>query len=397
VSPVIVLDRDTPFLEEIFSGIGHIVAVSEHEIGADVLSAADAVIVRSITRVDKNLLSGSSVRFVGTATAGIDHLDTEFLSRSGIKWAQAPGANAQSVVEYVLAAISVIAARRKTSMLDKTLGVIGYGQVGERLCQVAESLGMRVMRNDPPRAEQEGADGFVDLQECVRSADILSVHVPLTQSGSHPTLQLLDERVLEMSKPGAWLIQAARGGVVKESAAIAARREGVLDALVLDVFENEPTPTDGAIDSADLATGHIAGYSRDAKRVGAMMMRSALVEHFGLRPKDEEQAASPEDPISTLKLPDSVRDPADPAWMDAVLRQVYDIRVDDFRFRQEMRKTHGTRESLQARELARSEAFHGYRASYPARFTWSRYKVEPRNVREANVLSALGFRTDVPV
>ncbi len=130
MSPVIVLDRDIPFVEDIFSGIGEIVAVSGHEIGPYIVSRADAVIVRSITRIDETLLSGSSVTFVGTATAGIDHLDTEFLSDAGIRWSHAPGANAQSVVEYVLASISVIARRRNESIVGKTLGVIGCGQVG---------------------------------------------------------------------------------------------------------------------------------------------------------------------------------------------------------------------------------------------------------------------------
>ena len=391
MSPVIVLDRDIPFIEEIFSGIGRIVVVSGHEIGPDVLSGADAVIVRSITRIDENLLSGSSVQFVGTATAGIDHLDTEFLSRSGIHWAHAPGANAQSVVEYVLASISVIARRDGQPVIGKTLGVIGCGQVGERLCRLAKSLGLRVLRNDPPRAEREGGHGFVDLEECVAAADVLSVHVPLTYSGSHPTQDLLDDRLLKMIKRGAWLIHSARGGIVAESAAMRARSEGQLGALVLDVFENEPMPSLKAIESADLATGHIAGYSRDAKRAGAVMMRDAVMAHFGLRLSANEPPSNTVGANRALRLPASVADPHHPEWMDAVVSQVYDIRTDDSRFRQVMIEQDGGELRKEGPDVIQTKAFHEYRASYPARYTWSRYRAEPRNAQEAQALSALGF------
>lgn len=387
------LDRDIPFIEEIFSGIGEIVAVSGHEIGPDVVDRADALIVRSITRIDKNLLSSSSVRFVGSATAGIDHLDTEFLSASGIHWANAPGANARSVVEYVLAAISVIAGRRGKSVRGKTLGVIGCGQVGERLCRTAEAMGLRVLRNDPPRAQVEGSDSFVDLDTCVRHSDILSVHTPLTDMPPFATRHLLDERTLEQAKPGAWLVHAARGCVVEEAAALLARKEGRLGALVLDVFDGEPLPGQQAILIADLATGHIAGYSRDAKRAGAEMMRDAVVAHFGLGTDTSHRASASHAGPALLTLPESCQDPMDPEWMDAVVRQVYDIRDDDRRFREVMKATDAGTASEEATRQARARAFHEYRATYPARYTWSRYEAAPRNQAEAAMLSALGFRT----
>ncbi|MGB1374649.1 MAG: 4-phosphoerythronate dehydrogenase [Rhodothermales bacterium] len=380
MSPVIVLDRDIPFVEDIFSGIGEIVAVSGHEIGPYIVSRADAVIVRSITRIDETLLSGSSVTFVGTATAGIDHLDTEFLSDAGIRWSHAPGANAQSVVEYVLASISVIARRRNESIVGKTLGVIGCGQVGERLCKVAASLGMSVVRNDPPRAEREGGIGFESIQTCIRSSDILSIHTPLTLEGPFATHHLLDASLLRQAKPGAWLVQAARGGVVHERDALAARREGILGALVLDVFENEPTPSEESIHVADLATGHIAGYSRDAKRNGVLMMREAVINHFGLVDLQEDNSIATESVGDRVVLPVEIFDPEHPTWMESVVRQVYDIRSDDARFRRQMKNA-----------LEKTTAFHRYRAHYPARYAWSRFSAQPRNDKEARVLAALGF------
>lgn len=391
MSPIIVIDRDIPYVEEIFSGVGRIVAISGHEIGPQTVKSADALIVRSITPIDETLLSGSQVQFVGSATAGMDHIDTEFLFASGIRWALASGANARSVVDYTLATMSVIASRRNECVLNKTLGVIGCGQVGERLARVAESLGMDVLRNDPPRATEEGASEFVDLSRCLAESDIISVHVPLTSGGSFPTSALLAASEFVRMKPGAWLVQSSRGGVVDEQAAVEARKTGILDALVLDVFEGEPLPSLTVIDTADLATGHIAGYSRDAKRAGALMMRAAVLEHFNLTRQSassgmDSSAGAGSVGESDVLIPEyALGNPSDPTWMDGVVRQVYDVREDDRRFRAAMKNA--------ADEETRAEAFHAYRANYPARYDWSRYTVKSDNDEEAATLKALGFAT----
>lgn len=361
--------------------MGEIHPIPGHEITRETVQKADAVVVRSITRVDETLLSGTRISFVGTATAGIDHLDTAFLSDSGIVWANAPGANAESVVEYVLAAMSVIASRVMMSLAGKTLGVIGCGQTGERLARRAERIGMRVLRNDPPRAEREGDEGFHSLRHVLAHSDMVSVHVPLTTSGPYTTRHLVDAAGIALMRPGAWLIQTSRGGTVEESAAMSARRNGQLGALILDVFEGEPGPRMESISIADIATGHIAGYSRDAKRNGALMIRDALCRHLGIEPRTtsavEIEVSALRPPVDSYGLPSGADDPA---WMDGLLRQIVDIRGDDQRFRTVMQENDG-----------RGHAFHSYRATYPARYSWSRYQAPWSTKSEQHLLEALGF------
>lgn len=377
LSPRIVLDAHIPGAADVFSSIGRVIALPGHEMDAEAVRNADILIVRSITNVDESLLEGSSVRFVGTATAGIDHLDTEFLSASGIGWASAPGANADSVVEYVLGSIAVIAKRSGAQWQERTLGVVGCGQVGERLALRAEELGMRVLRNDPPRVDIEGAGGFVDLSLLLAESDIVSVHVPFENGGRYPTRHLVDADGVMSMRSGAWLIQSSRGGTVDEQAAVQARQNGQLGALILDVFEGEPTPVPASLTAADLATGHIAGYSRDAKRNGVLMIRDAVCRFLGRTEKGGDDAATV---LGQLARPEGIG-VDDPAWLDRVLRQVIDLRADDARFG----------DIVASNEPA--EGFHAYRADYPARYAWSRFVAWPdATLEERSKLAALGFR-----
>lgn len=378
----IVLDQDIPGAAEVFSALGTIIAVPGHEIDAHVVKNADVLIVRSITKVDETLLEGSSVGFVGTATAGTDHLDIGFLSASGIEWASAPGANAESVVEYVMASIAVIARRRATGWQGKTLGIIGCGHVGGRLATRAEAAGMRVLRNDPPRADKEDGGAFMDLYRMLPLCDIVSLHVPLDRSGSHPTVHLMDLKAFGLVRSGAWVIQSSRGGTMDEHRAVQARRSGYLGALVLDVFEGEPQPDPVSVDTADLATGHIAGYSRDAKRNGVLMIRDAVMRYL----KSGQTRCPAEDSlIGVLTRPlDQDGRPVGidhPSWLDRVLRQVINIPSDDARFRAVVASPDPVR------------GFHAYRAGYPARYSWSRYAAwSGATAEEMTLLEALGFR-----
>ncbi len=381
MKPRILVDQDIPGAVDIFSGFGEVQPVPGHDIDARAVRHADVLVVRSITRVDASLLAGSSVGFVGTATAGLDHMDIDFLTASGIAWASAPGANAESVVEYVLATIAVIASRRSASLHRKTLGIIGCGDVGERLAVRAESIGMRVLRNDPPRADREGADAFVELNRLLPKCDIISIHVPLVRSGMHPTEMLVGPRAFGLIRSSAWLIQTSRGGTMDEVWAARARTDGRLDALVLDVFAGEPHPDPAIVEAADVATGHIAGYSRDAKRNGLLMIRDALERYLGLGTPSSSAGGNHQ---GVLKRPlDSRGQPVpvhDPSWLDMVLRQVIDVRSDDTRFRRVVASSNPV------------EGFHAYRANYPARYSWSRYAAWPDATgEEVGRLCALGF------
>ena len=400
MKPQIVVDQHIPFATELFSEIGEVHSVPGHKIDNSAVKNANAIIVRSITSVGEQLLRGSKVRFVGTATAGTDHLDTDFLSAADISWASAPGANARSVVEYVMAAISVIAIKRSTTWRDRTLGIVGCGHVGELLSQAAERLGMTVLRNDPPRAGQGGETEFVSLEFLMSHSDIVSVHVPLIRNGAHPTYHLIAEKELSFLKHGSWLIQSSRGSTCDESALIRARRAGVLQALVLDVFENEPLPFQESIVVADIATGHIAGYSVDAKRQGVEMVRTSLCSALGIDVKDSTSSQHPHPRESQgmeshlIAEPQNLQGqstgPSDLAWLDKVVRQMIDIRQDDERFREVM-GCNRSREEASLFDTERKAAFHAYRASYPPRRAFSNYGF-PSDSPNQDMFRALGLQ-----
>lgn len=400
MKPLIVVDQHIPFAADIFSEIGQVRAVSGHEIDQSVIADADAIVIRSITKVDKTLLSGTNVRFVGTATAGTDHLDTDFLSTAGISWASAPGANASSVVEYVLAAISVIARREGADWRRGTLGVVGCGHVGGLLAKTAERLGMWVLRNDPPRADREGEKGFAALHDLMSHSDIVSVHLPLVLHGPYPTYHLLGEPELSLMKYGSWLIQSSRGTTCDERALVHAKRDGRLKALVLDVFENEPRPSLDTIATADIATGHIAGYSIDAKRRGVEMIRTSCCDALGIEKEGSTDGRiSNSSEVATLEAAriaepmdknGQIMSSSDPDWLDDVVRQMIDIRQDDERFRSVM----GSMTSQHVADKSPAEfaaAFHAYRASYPPRRTFSAFSY-PKESQNAALYQALGLR-----
>ena len=353
----IVVDSHIPHAKDIFSEIGEVVEVPGHEIGPKSVQEADILVVRSITRVDKTLLGNSRVSFVGSATAGIDHIDTEYLSGQGVEFAHAPGANAESVVEYVLSALGALGADRGQDFRRKTIGIVGCGNVGSRLAERCTSLEMKVIQNDPPRAIAEGDAAFADLPSLMTECDIISVHTPLTESGTYATRGLISRGDLSLLKEGAWLIHTARGGVCVEQDLVAARNEGVLSALVLDVWENEPTPNLDAINRADIATGHIAGYSWDAKRKGVEMISNEALRHFGILQTESLVRTGQSESLQSVGIATS-----DPRFVDALVRQMMDIRSDDRRFREAMKDTD-----------RREAAFHSYRKNYPKRRTFSHF------------------------
>ncbi|MDG1753400.1 MAG: 4-phosphoerythronate dehydrogenase [Rhodothermales bacterium] len=347
----IVADAHIPFVEDIFSALGNVVLIAGHEIDRESVKTADVLIVRSITPINEELLGDSSVKFVGSATAGLDHVDQLFLQEKGIHFASAPGANADSVVEYVFAALAELSIRFRTHFVDKTIGIVGCGNVGHRLADTCRSLGMRVIENDPPRGERE--KGFVDLNTLLRQSDIVSVHTPLASEGPYATRGLIGEAQLALMKEDSWLIQSSRGGVCDETAMIDAREGNRIGALVLDVWEGEPKVNGLHIDKTDIATGHIAGYSIDAKKKGVEMVLDGARRAFGL-PMIQHQ-----DPTG---LP-SRRHVSPGSELLEALRHLYDIRKDDHRFRKVMN----------AADI--EKGFHAYRATYPMRrsfdFNWA--------------------------
>ncbi len=258
----IIADENIPFVAECFSSIGEVEVVPGREITPGVVADADVLLVRSITPVSADLLAPSKVRFVGTATIGFDHIDIEYLSQNKIGFASAPGSNANSAAEYVIAAMLNIGKRHSIDLEGKSIGIIGVGNVGGRVAKKASALGMKLLLNDPPLHRQTGAPKYLSIEKLF-DCDFVTLHTPLTFEGEDKTFHLADDKFFKSLKKGCIFINASRGGVVDSSALKAAIEESRLNATVLDVWENEPDIDVELLEMVDIGTPHIAGYSLD--------------------------------------------------------------------------------------------------------------------------------------
>ncbi|HKQ47364.1 MAG TPA: NAD(P)-dependent oxidoreductase [Phycisphaerae bacterium] len=271
----------------LFAPLGEVSTFAGRNVSAAQIANADALVVRSVTRVDERLLAGSRVRFVGTASSGADHIDTHYLAAHGIAFADAAGCNSRTVAEYVLAALLHLARRAAIDLAEKTLGVVGVGRIGSLVAEWGESLGMRVLLCDPPKealAEAQrrgGAESFVSFDQIAAESDAITLHVPLTRAGSYATIGMVNAAWLARVKRGAILINTSRGEVVEETALLAAAEANRIGPLVLDVWRGEPAIDPALARAAAIATPHVAGYSLEARRRAALMIRERLAEFLG--------------------------------------------------------------------------------------------------------------------
>lgn len=350
---LIVADENIPLIEEFFASFGEIRRLPGRQITHADVHDADVLLVRSVTRVDRELLEGSAVKFVGTCTIGTDHLALDDFEHAGIQWASAPGCNARGVVDYVLGSLLTLADIEGADLAQRTYGVIGAGEVGGRLVRVLRDLGWKVQVCDPLRQAAEGAD-YVSLEQIIEQCDVISLHTPLSKSGDFATWHLLDETRLNRLKPGTWLINASRGPVVDNAAL-----RNVLNAredlqAVLDVWEGEPQVDVELADLCVLATPHIAGYSLDGKQRGTAQIYQALCAFLGQTPQVQLADLLPAPWLAKVELSAN----SDQAWALAmVCRGVYDPRRDDADFRR----------TLTGPVDQQKQAFDGLRKHYPVR------------------------------
>jgi erythronate-4-phosphate dehydrogenase len=350
---LIVADENIPLLDAFFEHFGEIRRVPGRSIDRATVEQADVLLVRSVTRVDRELLEGSKVRFVGTCTIGTDHLDLDYFQQAGITWSSAPGCNARGVVDYVLGSLLTLAEIEGADLTQRTLGVVGAGEVGGRLVKVLQGLGWKVLVCDPPRQAAEGGD-YVSLEQIIEQCDVISLHTPLTRRGAQPTWHLFDEKRLNQLKPGTWLINASRGPVVDNRALrqVLLQREDL--QAVLDVWEAEPEVDVALAELCVLATPHIAGYSLDGKQRGTAQIYQAYCAFLGQAPQVSLNDLLPAPWLAQVTLSGDT----DPAWALAMLcRGVYDPRRDDADFRR----------SLVGSVSEQRAAFDGLRKNYPSR------------------------------
>jgi len=376
-----VADENMPFAVEAFSTLGDVRTAPGRAIGPADLQDADILAVRSVTGVNRALLAGSPVRFVGTATIGTDHVDTAWLERAGIGFAAAPGCNAVSVAEYVVAALFVLARRLGFSLKDKVLGIIGAGNVGSRVLTRVQALGLQVIANDPPLAERTGDPLYRPLEEAL-AADIISLHVPLTAQGPYPTQGMVDRAFLERLKPGAVLINTSRGPVVDSPALKSALDTGRLAAAVLDVWENEPEIDLELVQKAAIATAHIAGYSFDGKVNGTEMIYRAACSHFGRDAVWEPAGLLPAPAEPEIRPVGQGR--THESLLAGTVAAAYDILADDRRLRS----------IAEQAGQERGRYFDRLRREYPLRREFAAFTVEMKACPPAleSALAGLGFR-----
>ena len=320
----IVADENIPFAREALGSLGEVTTVHGRAISAVLLRDVDALFVRSVTRVDADLLDGTGVRFVATATIGTDHVDEAYLRRRGIGFAYAPGCNANSVAEYVIAALLVIAERTSQRLEGKTIGIVGVGNVGSLVAAKAGALGMHVLRNDPPLARLSPEAGFVPIEELF-DAEIITLHIPLTRTGPDSTFHMVDAAFLKRLRGNVILINTSRGAVADGPALLAARRTGRPFGLVLDVWENEPSIDPELLGSTDLASPHIAGYSLDGKVNGTFQIYSQACEFFGQPVQWDPASCMPPAEVPAIILPEG----DDEDRVSRAVREVYSIEEDD--------------------------------------------------------------------
>lgn len=306
----VIVDNKIPYIKEAINRIAdEVVFLPGADFTKEAVKDADALIVRTRTRCNRELLEGTQVKFIATATIGYDHIDTEYCREAGITWTNCPGCNAGSVEQYVRSVLGLLQRKKGLDLKNATIGVVGVGHVGSRVARTAKLLGMRVLLNDPPRADK-GETGFVDLATIARECDVITFHTPLIQEGIYRTYHLVDKDFLFSLKRAPYLINSSRGEVVDTASLLASLAAGKVKDVVVDTWENEPRISRDLLEAAFLATPHIAGYSADGKANATRMSLEALCRFFGM--EVEFEITPPEGPSDYDPTRDSEWLKADP-------------------------------------------------------------------------------------
>jgi len=369
----IVADDKIPFLKGQPEKWSEVTYLPGQEITREALIEADALLIRTRTKCDAELLDRTSVKFIATATIGFDHIDTGYCKQNNIFWTNAPGCNSSSVQQYIAATLLKIAAEEKRGLKGRTLGIIGVGNVGSKVEKLAKLLQMRVLLNDPPRARAEGEDKFISLSALLRESDIVTVHVPLKMAGEDATWHLFNNDLFRMMKEGAWFINTSRGEVVETDSlkkALASRRPF---SAVIDVWENEPIIDRDLLKMAFLATPHIAGYSTDGKANGTSMVVNSLCRFFQLSLQEwyPDNLPPPENPVLTIECKGRERETV----IREAVEHTYNIADDDNKLRSD------------------PESFEKLRGEYPLRREFPAFSLRLKDcdIDMVRILEVLGF------
>ncbi|HWK54878.1 MAG TPA: 4-phosphoerythronate dehydrogenase [Hyphomicrobiales bacterium] len=323
----ILADENITLASHYFGTYGRLTLCPGRRIDRAMLRDVDVLLVRSVTRVDADLLAESPCRFVATATSGIDHIDTDYLQQHGIGLGWARGCNAEGVVDYVFSALATLALERDLDWRRCGIGIVGCGEIGGRLAQRLLALGIAPRIHDPLLEEAHPLTShFAPLEEVLQQP-VVSLHVPLTDSGAAPTRRLIERGALARLGPHGVLINASRGEVVDEAALLQHCRRHADFCAILDAWQGEPAIDVAMLQQAMIGTAHIAGYSNGGKLRGTLMIHDAFCHHFGFDPAAIAPAGALEVQTLCYQGGNTLQ------GLSQLVLQAYDLRGDDVRLR----------------------------------------------------------------
>ena len=368
----ILADAHIPYLQGVAEQFGQVTYLPGNEFTKEIVKENEVLIVRTVTHFDEKILAGSNVKLICSATIGFDHIDTHYCEQNNIAWRTAPGCNASSVEQYVTTSIVRMAQKHNFELKDKTIGIVGVGNVGKKVAHACQTLGMEVLLNDPPRQELEKSGAFVDLATIKREADIITFHTPLIKEGNHATYHLADITFFEELAKKPMIINSSRGAVVSNEALKSALRKGEVLGAIIDTWENEPNIDSELLEMVDIATPHIAGYSADGKWNATRMSLETINNFFNLN----------KDPIKLLPIIKPVEDTIDLSQVGSneqlakALLYSYDPLKDSALLKESPDK------------------FYYFRSHYPLRREYNAYTIVNANSKTVTIAKELNFNIE---
>lgn len=366
----IIADKNIPYLKGIAEYFGEVTYLDGAAFTHQAIKDADTLIVRTVTRFDESLLKNTNIKLICSATIGYDHIDTTYCDANGIVWKNAPGCNSGSVMQYIISSLITISRIKGFDLKDKTIGIVGVGNVGKKVARACEILGMKVLLNDLPREEKEGGTGFVSLQTIMDEADIITFHTPLIKEGIYKTYHLADDSFFSSLKKKPFIINSARGSIINTSAIKKAIKENKISGAIIDCWENEPRIDLEYMNMVDIATPHIAGYSADGKANATRMSLESIADFYGLD----------KTPISLVKELAPGNPIIDMAKFEGSENRVYSAILETYNPLGDF--TH-LKSSF--------EDFKQLRNNYPLRREYFAYSIKNASYKERSILNKFGF------
>ena len=366
----ILADVHIPYLQGVAEQFGQVYYLPGDEFTKETVKENDILIVRTVTRFDERILAGSNVKLICSATIGYDHIDTNYCEQNNIAWRTAPGCNAGSVEQYVTTSLLRLAQKHNFELKNKTIGIVGVGNVGSKVARACQLLGMKVLLNDPPREANEKSDLFVDLATIQNQADIITFHTPLSKDGKYATYHLADKCFFDNLAKRPIIINTSRGAVVSNEALKSAIKKGFVSGAIIDTWENEPNIDNELLQIVDIATPHIAGYSADGKWNATKMSLETINRFFKFNKQPVKLLPIKEPNETIIDLSSHI---CGDEQLTKALLYSYDPLTDSA-----LLKDH-------------PEKFYYFRSHYPLRREYNAYTIVNASNQTASIAKELGF------